>query len=161
MDDDAAMWIEANLKLSFYQPEEIEIGMWFINSLYPGTDREFVEVWELTELPDEEIDSFFLKTGFPVHLIVTIENSNPDELDDVLSFPEDLGFLFNPETELLEELNIKHVNTIIKDYQGEVFLFVNEFEYMYNDVIVPELTNDQLMILCYPFDEDYEEEFED
>ncbi len=35
------MWLEANFKVSFYQPEDLLAGMWFMNSLYPGTDRQF------------------------------------------------------------------------------------------------------------------------
>jgi len=153
-DDDDVTWLLASLKTSFYQPEEIQIGMWFINSLYPGTDREFVEIWELTELPDEDQDSFFAKNGFPINVMIVFENENPDELDDVIAYPEDLGFIFNPDIELLEKLNIKHINTIIQDYEGDVFILINKSEYYYDGTILPELASDQLMILCYPFEND-------
>ena len=45
VDHKDAMWLEANFKVSFYQPEDLLAGMWFMNSLYPGTDREFVELY--------------------------------------------------------------------------------------------------------------------
>mgnify|MGYP007093991917 CR=1 FL=1 len=79
------IWIQVKLKTNSYQVEKLEEGMWFINSLYPGTDREFVELWELAEdVPDEDFDDFIARNGYPVEVLFTMEMQNPDEPDDIV-----------------------------------------------------------------------------
>lgn len=155
---DDLIWLEVNLKTSFFQPEKLEKGLWFINSLYPGTDREFFEIWELQEdVPEEDYDVFLAVNGFPVQVLLTVEMENPDETDDIIAYPEDLGWFHNLETEEADLINLKHINTIIQDYDGKVFLLVDEI--MYNELreIIPE-TENNLVIITYPFEEDDEEE---
>ena len=68
LDDDESnvMWLEANFKVSFYQPENLEAGMWFLNSLYPRTEREFVELWLLEEDVDRQIVGVLQVANGPV-----------------------------------------------------------------------------------------------
>ena len=105
VDRNHVMWLEANFKVSFYQPEDLLAGMWFMNSLYPGTDREFVELWLLEEdIIEEEYDNFVAKHGFPVEPIVTLEMNNPDEPDLVVAYPAEIGWVYEDEDdELLED----------------------------------------------------------
>jgi hypothetical protein len=157
MEDDV-LWIELNLKVQFYQPEKLEAGMWFMNSLYPGTDREFLELWELTEdVPDEQLDDFIFKNGFPVEIFITQESENPDEPDHIIVYPENIGWCFDINTESMDIIDIKFINTVIQDYGGNIFLLINGFIYDDLDEIVPEMEN-ELVILSYPFEEEEEEE---
>jgi hypothetical protein len=157
MEDDV-LWIELNLKVQFYQPEKLEAGMWFMNSLYPGTDREFLELWELTEdVPDEQLDDFIFKNGFPVEIFITQEAENPDEPDHIIVYPENIGWCFDINTESMDIIDIKFINTVIQDYGGNIFLLINGFIYDDLDEIVPEMEN-ELVILSYPFEEEEEEE---
>ena len=154
------IWIEVNLKTSFYQPEKLEKGLWFMNSLNPGTDREFVELWELDEdISEDQFDEFLLKNGFPVHIFLTVEMENPDEADDVIAFDEEIGWIYDIDEEL-DLIDIKTINDIIQNYECKVFLLIDE--YLYNEVgeIVPE-TENNLVILTHPFEEEYDEEFQE
>lgn len=151
------IWVEVNLKTSFYQPEKLQKGAWFMNSLYPGTDREYVELWELEEdVPDEQYDEFITENGYPVEIVLSMEMQNPDEPDDVVVYAEEIGWLYNIETESMELLTIKHVNTIIQEYGGKVFLLVDEWFYDNENEIIPELANN-LVILTFPFEEEFED----
>lgn len=152
------MWIEVNLKTFFYQPEKIEKGMWFINSLNPGTDREFFEVWELEE-DVEDYDEFITRNGFPVDLLITVEVANPDDPDDIIVYSENIGWVSDDENNTMDIVDIKFVNDIIENYNGKVFLLIDESIYDDLDEIVPEMEN-ELVILSYPFEEEYDEEFE-
>jgi uncharacterized protein YktA (UPF0223 family) len=160
MENENVLWIEVNLKTQFYQPEKIEKGMWFINSLYPGTDREFVEIWELEEdIEENDYDKFFSKNGFPIDVLLTIEVDNPNELDDVIAYSEDIGWFYDNDEELMEIVNIKILNNIIQLYESKVFLLVDSQSYNDFDEILPEKENN-LVIFTYPFEEEFEEEFE-
>ena len=161
MEKDDVMWIEVNLKISFYQPDKLERGAWFMNSLYPGTNREFVELWELDEdIPESGYEDFTRINGYPVEILLTIEKQNPDEPDDIIVFAEDFGWMYDTEEELMELITIKHINNIIQNYGGKVFLLIDESYYNDEEEIVPERESN-LIILTYPFEEEYEEEFED
>ena len=161
MMNDDVIWIEVNLKTSFYQPEKLEKGLWFMNSLYPGTDREFVELWELDEdIPHEQYDKFVSGNGFPVHILLTVEMQNPDEADDIIVFDEEMGWLYDVDDESMSLIDIKTVNNIIQNHQCKVFLLVDEFIYNEAGEIIPE-TENNLVIFTYPFEEEFEEDFEE
>ena len=153
------IWLEVNLKTSFFQPEKLEKGLWFINSLYPGTDKEYVELWELSEdVPEENYDEFVSTNGYPVQVVLTMEMANPDEADDIVVYFEDLGWFYNVETEKMHMIDLKEINTIIQQYEGKVFLLVDEWFYNNEDEVIPE-TENNLVIVTYPFEEEEEEEF--
>jgi hypothetical protein len=157
MINEDVIWLEVNLKTSFFQPEKLEKGLWFLNSLYPGTDKEYVEIWELeVDVPEEDYDEFVLVNGFPVQVVLTMEMANPDESDDIVAYFEDLGWFYNVETEEMDMIDLKEINTIIQEYGGKVFLLVDEWFYNNDDEVIPE-TENNLVIVTYPFEE--EEEF--
>jgi hypothetical protein len=137
--------------------EKLEEGMWFINSLYPGTDREFVELWELAEdVPDEDFDDFIARNGYPVEVLFTMEMQNPDEPYDIVVFAENIGWYFDVETEEMQIASLQMMNIIINDYDGNVFLLIDEFLYDDGDEVVPEMENN-LVIFTFPFEEEVEE----
>lgn len=151
------IWIQVKLKTNSYQVEKLEEGMWFINSLYPGTDREFVELWELAEdVPDEDFDDFIARNGYPVEVLFTMEMQNPDEPDDIVVFAENIGWYFDVETEEMQIASLQMMNIIINDYDGNVFLLIDEFLYDDGDEVVPEMENN-LVIFTFPFEEEVEE----
>lgn len=155
------MWLEVNLKTTFFQPEKLEKGLWFINSLYPGTDREYVEIWELEEdVPEEDYDKFLSVNGYPVQVVLTMEMQNPDEPDDIVVFFEDLGWFYDLDTELMDLIELNHINNIIQNYGGKVFLLIDEKMYDEMEEVVPE-TENNLVIVTYPFEEEEAEFIED
>lgn len=155
--NEETIWIEVNLKTTFYQPEELQRGAWFMNSLRPGTSREFVELWELEQdVPDSEYEEFVQKNGYPVEVVLTMEMQNPDEPDDIIVYAEEMGWMYNMETERVELITLKDVNKIIDVYGGKVFLLVDEWFYDIEGEVVPE-TKNNLVILTFPFENEEEE----
>lgn len=161
MMNEDVIWLEVNLKTNFFQPEKLEKGLWFINSLYPGTDREYVEIWELEEdVPEEDYDKFLSVNGYPVQVVLTMEMQNPDEPDDIVVFFEDLGWFYDLDTELMDLIELNHINNIIQNYGGKVFLLIDEKMYDEMEEVVPE-TENNLVIVTYPFEEEEAEFIED
>jgi hypothetical protein len=137
------MWLKANLKVQFYQTDELEVGMLFMNSLYPGTDKEYVEVWELEELPENQTE-FMEKNGFPVTLYVTIEKSNPDEPDEVIAHPHQIYWIDRDIYEdELDVITVKDVNQIIQNFGGEILIMIDEDEFDTHGTIVPYMEKDE------------------
>ena len=161
VDRDHVMWLEANFKVSFYQPEDLLAGMWFMNSLYPGTDREFVELWLLEEdIIEEEYDNFVAKHGFPVEPMVTLEMSNPDEPDLIVAYSPEIGWVYEDDDDELRTFDIDDANWIIQNNDGKVYILVDEQAYDQDETIFT-ITEDQEVILKYFFLEDFNDEDED
>jgi len=161
VDDKNAMWLEANFKVSFYQPEDLLAGMWFLNSLYPGTNREFVELWLLEEdIIEEEYDNFVNKHGFPVEPIVTLEMSNPDEPDLIVAYSPEIGWVYEDENDELRTFDIDDANWIIQNNDAKVCILIDGEAYEQDETIFT-ITEDQEVILKYFFLEDFNAENED
>lgn len=159
VDDKDVMWLEVNLKVNFYQPEKLEAGMWFINSLYPGTDREFVELWLLEEDVDEEYDDFINKHGFPVEPMLTLEMINPDEADLIVAYSPEIGWIYEDD-DTLKVFDINDANYIIHNNDGKVSILIDGEAYEQDETIFT-ITEDQEVILKYFFLEDLFAEDED
>ena len=154
------MWLEANFKVSFYQPEDLLAGMWFMNSLYPGTDREFVELWLLEEdIIEEEYDNFISKNGFPVEPMVTLEMGNPDEADLIVAYSPEIGWI-HQDDDSIREFDIDDANWIIQNNDGKISILIDEQAYDQDETIYT-ITEDQEVILKYFFIEDLNAEDED
>jgi len=154
------MWLEANFKVSFYQPEDLLAGMWFMNSLYPGTDREFVELWLLEEdIIEEEYDNFIAKHGFPVEPMVTLEMGNPDEPDLIVAYSPEIGWI-HQDDDSITQFDIDDANWIIQNNDGKVSILIDEQAYEQDETIYT-ITEDQEVILKYFFLEDFNAEDED
>jgi len=156
------MWLEANFKVSFYQPEDLLAGMWFMNSLYPGTDREFVELWLLEEdIIEEEYDNFISKNGFPVEPMVTLEMGNPDEADLIVAYSPEIGWIHQDDDDSIREFDIDDANWIIQNNGGKISILIDEQAYDQDETIFT-ITEDQEVILRYEFDyEDDDDDLED
>jgi hypothetical protein len=160
VNDKDAMWLEVNLKVNFYQPEDLLAGMWFMNSLYPGTDREFVELWVLEEdIIEEEYDNFVNKNGFPVEPMLTLEMINPDESDLIVAYSPEIGWVYEDDDEL-RTFDIDDANWIIQNNDGKVSILVDGEAYEQDETIFT-ITEDQEVILKYFFLEDFYNEDED
>jgi len=155
------MWLEVNLKVNFYQPEDLLAGMWFMNSLYPGTDREFVELWLLEEdVVEEEYDNFVNKNGFPVEPMLTLEMNNPDEADLIVAYSPEIGWI-HQDDDSIREFDIDDANWIIQNNGGKISILIDEQAYDQDETIFT-ITEDQEVILRYEFDyEDDDDDLED
>ena len=148
------MWLEVNLKVNFYQPEDLLAGMWFMNSLYPGTDREFVELWLLEEdVVEEEYDNFVNKNGFPVEPMLTLEMNNPDEADLIVAYSPEIGWIHQDDDDSIREFDIDDANWIIQNNGGKISILIDEQAYDQDETIFT-ITEDQEVILRYEFDDE-------
>lgn len=155
INDNNVMWLDANFKVSFYQPEKLEAGMWFMNSLYPGTDKEFVELWLLEDGIEEDYDDFVDKNGFPVEPIITLEMNNPDELDLILAYSQEIGWI-HQEDDSLKTFDIDDANWIIQNNGGKVWILIDEDLYE-NNKDIQTISEDEGVILKYLFEEENNE----
>jgi hypothetical protein len=134
--------------------------MWFMNSLYPGTDREFVELWLLEEdIIEEEYDNFVAKNGFPVEPMVTLEMGNPDEPDLIVAYSPEIGWVHQND-DSITEFDIDDANWIIQNNDGKISILIDEEAYE-QDGTIYTITEDQEVILKYFFLEDFNAEDED
>ena len=134
--------------------------MWFMNSLYPGTDREFVELWLLEEdIIEEEYDNFIAKNGFPVEPMVTLEMGNPDEPDLIVAYSPEIGWI-HQDDDSITQFDIDDANWIIQNNDGKVSILIDEQAYDQDETIYT-ITEDQEVILKYFFLDYFNAEDED
>jgi hypothetical protein len=131
-----------------------------MNSLYPGTDKEFVELWVLEEdVVEEEYDNFVTKNGFPVEPMVTLEMGNPDEADLIVAYSPEIGWI-HQDDDSITKFDVDDANWIIQNNDGKISILIDEQAYDQDETIYT-ITEDQEVILKYFFIEDLNAEDED
>lgn len=145
------MYCPAELVLKSYKPLHLEKGMLFITKLNPGTRKEYVELWELKELP-VNVEEFYLKNGYPVELQVIYD-------DELIADHHEIGwFDEGAHTDDLRDITLKEINTILYDYDGEVDIEIED-ELLENEDKMKAVLREGKAVLSFPFA--YEEEDED
>ena len=145
------MYYPAELVLKSYKPLSLEKEMYFITKLNPGTRKEYVELWQLTEIP-QNTEEFLVKNGYPVRLQVVIDGMPVAEQEDVGWF--DAG----DDVDELEDISLKQINTILADYDGQLEIDVCEMEDEEGDLSYVTTLIQGKVTLRYPtdyFEEDY------
>jgi hypothetical protein len=142
------MYIKGELVVKSYKPLKLVPGMYFIKGHNINSDKEFMEIWALTKVPNDP-EEFMLENGAPVELCII------DEEDQVLATHEEIGWMdFGDDEEYLHEFTTKEMNIIFNEYGGFVNLEIEEeYEDSY-DLAYHEY--DGRVILSYP-ELDYEE----
>lgn len=148
------MDIIAELVYKSYIPEKLEIGMLFMNKLYPGTDKEHVEIYALSHLP-RDIDQFYVDNGFPIKFFIIEEgNLNSSEII-ILATHDQIGWWDeSDESDELYEVTLKHINNIFNDFDGHLSICIDE------ELEQPELLEERV-IISYPYLFEEEEEIKD
>jgi hypothetical protein len=149
------MWIAVELVFRHYQPQELEAGMLFMNTLYPGhEDKEQIEVWELKEenLYDQLTPEIvFMENGYPVmpYLI--------DDEDRAIVTPDEIGW-FDPGSvsETLIKFGINEMNFIMQEFDGILEMFVDE-DGLEEGEIIPIFEDDLVILRFLTDDEDAEQ----
>ena len=100
------MYKEAELVLHSYHPLYIEKGMYFVRHVWPGSDREYVELWKLEEDIKDNEDVFIAVNGAPVHLaIVSLKYPY-----NIIAYTEDIAwFDEGDESEDLHDITLKEI----------------------------------------------------
>ena len=114
------MYIPAELTMISYKPLRLESGMLFFRMVYPGSEKEYSELWKLNKPPQDE-DMFLLVNGHPVELAI----SNDQGI--ILASHEEIGWFDEGEhSDELHEIELKELNIILKEYGGILEIQVND-----------------------------------
>lgn len=111
------MYVDHQMKFEFYVPEELEIGMIFVNILL-----DHIDFWELTELP-EDFEKFINENGLPVSFIIV------NDLIDLLAEGEEISWVdLDPSDDdlMLVEISLSFVNDIFQNYDGIISMMMDE-----------------------------------
>jgi hypothetical protein len=148
------MYYPVELVLKSYMPKQLEPGMWFINKLHQGTIKEQVEIWALEKVPFESLEEFVTKHGAPVEPYLIY-----DEL--IVAEPEEIGWWDEGDhVDELRDITLKDINYILNEWDGAVYLDIDDETFEEEDEINPILY-DNKVTLALPYEEEEEEEEED
>ena len=144
------MWYNAELVLKSYNPDELEVGMFFFTLITIGVIDTIPEIWMLEELPEDK-DAFLSKNGAPVELYII------DEDDDILAMPNEIGWYDEgDDSEDLEDISLKQLNKIIQDSNG--WLMVEIDKDTPEDEIAPIMIDNKVIIRHLEDDDAYYDE---
>lgn len=147
------MYFTVELVLKSYMPKQLELGMWFITKLHQGTIKEYSEIWALDKLPFESTEEFITKHGAPVEPYLIYD-------EQVIAEPHEIGWWDEgPENDELRDLELKDVNLIINEWDGDIDIEIDEYDYAHEEELNPILYANKVT-LCTPglYDEDEEDE---
>ena len=116
------MYRQAELVTNSYHPTYISKGQLFLRRIWPGSDREYVELWKLEQdVEDEEV--FVAVKGAPVHVLI-IDINYPY---NVIAYTEDIAwFDEEDESDELHDVTLNELNTILDKYQGMLEIDVDD-----------------------------------
>jgi hypothetical protein len=127
------MYCTVELVLKSYMPKRLELGMWFITKLNPGTRKEYSEIWALDKFPTESLEEFIVKNGAPVEPYLIYD-------EEVIAEPHEIGWWDDgPEYDELRDVELKDVNNIINELDGFVDVEIDEWDYAHEEEINPIL----------------------
>ena len=137
------MFVAVELHFRHYDAEELKEGMLFMNHLYPGTEREHIEIFMLNKEAIHEmitLEIMYMENGFPVYPYLL------DSDGKVVATPEEIG-LFDPgdASVNLIDFGVKEINFIMREFDGLLEVFVDEDEYEQGD-IVPVLDEGKVIL---------------
>jgi len=140
------------LVLKSYMPKQLEIGMWFITKINPGTLKEYSEIWALTNHPRETLEEFIVKNGAPVEPYLIYD-------EQVLAEPHEIGWWDEGDhIDELRDIELSDINLILDEWDGFVDVEIDDWDFDHEEVINPVLYT-QKVTMCLPGL--YEEEEED
>lgn len=155
-------WLEAHLAFRSYMPLRLEKGQRFLIKRETGIFS-YPEIIELKQVPQNE-EEFIRDNGMPVNIcIVDPGDPNVDE-EWTLVRPEEVGWIDEgSHVDTLCDIELKHINLILKDYDGLVYVEVEEIEDEGQEIFYPYKTVllEDKCIIRYIDDELYEEDEEE
>jgi hypothetical protein len=116
------MFTLAKLVFKSYMPLQLEKGMWFASKqkdLVYGKVYEYLQIHELTHVP-QDMDSYIAVNGAPVEPYIVQPMQNPDEPEQILATPDQIGWWDEGDTsDDLEDITPKIINSYIYGEDGE------------------------------------------
>ena len=112
------MWESCELSFVSYLPDELEVGMLFINKISVGVIEPYIELFELKELPENQ-DEFLSKNGAPIEIIIISDN--------ILVEQDQIGWLDEGEgTDEYRDITLEDINLIIQEWNGYLLIEIDE-----------------------------------
>ena len=133
------MWMPAEIALSNYQVDELEVGMLFINRISVGVIEPFVELFELEEIPEDQ-ESFLTKHGHPVQLLIIDMN------EEIIATHDQIGWWDEGnDTDEYREITLDDINYLLREFEGYVDIQLDEDEdiLLIEDKVVLSLVPDE------------------
>ena len=157
------MFILAKLVFKNYVPLKLEQGMLFISkqtdTVY-GKVYEYLQLHTLVYIPRDK-DLYISTNGFPVEPYIIAQNQNPDDKETVLVQPEHIGWFINDEEGGGRPIDIKDINHILEEYDGEICIEVEDTDSDDTEDMVAILIDDKVIIRTaddMPEDDEEEED---
>jgi hypothetical protein len=99
------MFILAKLVFKSYLPKQLEKGMWFVSKqkdVVYGAVYEYLRVHQLQTVP-QDMDSYISSNGAPVELYIVQPMVNPDDVEEILAFPNQIGWWDDEDSDHIED----------------------------------------------------------
>lgn len=144
------MYYPAEIVYRNYKPLEFELGQQFVTKLYPNTEKEYIEFWELNRkiLNPEE---FVSKNGYPIEFYIV------DSEDNILAMPNQIGWFDEGDNVPdYRDITLTDLNRISNVHNGFVEIEINDEHYVAG-IVFPTLINDKV-IIREPVEEYYDED---
>jgi hypothetical protein len=114
------MWYPAEFAIESYLPNELEVGMLFINRISVGVIDPYIELFELEEVP-EDADAFMAKNGAPVKIIIVDDEANVIATHDEIGWWDD-----GDHTDEYRDVTLDDINYLLRELVGYVDIEVDE-----------------------------------
>ena len=128
------MFTLAKLVFKSYMPLRLEKGMWFASKqkdIVYGRVYEYLKLYELTHVP-QDMDSYIAINGAPVEPYIVQPMQNPDEPEQILATPDQIGWWDEGDSsDDLEDITVQIINSYIYGEDGEngdIALEMHEFQ---------------------------------
>jgi hypothetical protein len=150
------MYQTVELVLKSYMPKQLEIGMWFITKINPGTRKEYTEVWALDKFPRETFEEFIVIHGAPVEPYLIYD-------EQVLAEPHEIGWWDEGDhIDELRDVELSDINFLLTEWDGYVDVEIDEWDYAHEEEINPILYSGKItMTIPGMYEEEYEDEDDD
>ena len=116
------MFTLAKLVFKSYMPLRLEKGMWFVSKqrdIVFGEVIDYLQIHELQHVP-QDMDSYIAVNGAPVEPYIVQPMQNPDEPEQILATPDQIGWWDQgDDSDDLEDITPKIINSYIYGEDGE------------------------------------------
>jgi hypothetical protein len=142
----------AEIVLKSYMPKQLEIGMWFITKINPGTLKEYTEIWALNTHPRETLEEFIVKNGAPVEPYLIYD-------EQVLAEPHEIGWWDEGDhVDELRDIELADINFILSEWDGFVDVEIDEHDYDNEEEINPVMYANKVTMTLVGMYDDYEDD---
>lgn len=137
------MFYTVELVFKSYMPKQLEIGMWFINKINPGTRKEYSEIWALDKIPQQSLEEFIVQHGAPVEPYLIYD-------EQVIAEPHEIGWWDEgDDVDELRDIELKDINMLLDEFDGEVDVHVDDWDYAHEDELNPIIYEGKVT-MCLP-----------